>query len=335
MKSTRIVVLFLSIISFISISADQQAWHAPLADKSLLLDIVKTKNNRLVVVGEHGHILTSSDGIQWQQANVPTTTTLTAVFFLDDQLGWAVGHDGTILHSQDGGENWLLQLALTQLEKPFLDIVFKDKNHGIAVGAYGLLYRTRDGGKNWQAEFHHAFLHPDDVDYLNQLKLEDEEAYLDERSGILPHFNRLLQDGRTLYLVGEIGLIAKSNDFGESWQKFNDIYHGSFFDITRTPLGNLLVCGLRGNVFRSETNGSDWTIIPSEHQTLLNSIVLHEQQIFILGNNGVVLLSNNDGNSFIALNQADGKSLMNGVWFNDKLIAVSEAGIKTINVTYP
>ncbi len=94
--------------------------------------------------------------------------------------------------------------------------------------AHTVCFRTLDGGKTWQSEFHDEFLHPDDVDYLNELKLDDEEAYLDARKSMLPHFNRMEVDGRTLYLVGEMGLIAKSNDFGVKWQKLDDIYHGSF-----------------------------------------------------------------------------------------------------------
>ncbi len=34
---------------------------------------------------------------------------LTAVYFINQQRGWAVGHDGLILVSDDGGENWRIQ----------------------------------------------------------------------------------------------------------------------------------------------------------------------------------------------------------------------------------
>ena len=69
------------------------AIKAPLASKSLLLDITKVGDRKLAAVGEHGHILLSSDAVNWQQANVPVQTTLTSVFFIYEQLGWAVGHD--------------------------------------------------------------------------------------------------------------------------------------------------------------------------------------------------------------------------------------------------
>ncbi|QOL24992.1 hypothetical protein LP316_11835 [Thalassotalea sp. LPB0316] len=329
----QLLALVFSVLSFV-VLADQTpspSWQAPLANKSLLLDITSVNNERLVAVGEYGHILVSSDGQQWQQASVPVTSTLTAVFFVNSMKGWAVGHDATILHSSDGGSTWSIQQYLPELEKPLLDVVFKDDKNGIAIGAYGMFYRTSDGGETWQNQFHESFLFQDDIDYLNELKKDDEEAYLDERSSILPHFNRVTRDGRTLYMVGEIGLIAKSNDFGESWEQFDDIYQGSFFDLARTRKGNLLVVGLRGNAFRSLRNGTPWERADTGTKALLNSIVLTDTNLlYVLGNAGMLLASDDDGQTFTQYPQADGKALIAGAVFQGKLIVVSDVGIKTI-----
>ncbi len=306
---------------------------APLASKSLLLDITSIDQSKLVAVGERGHILLSTDGINWQQAKVPVQSTLTSVFFLNAKQGWAVGHDASILNTIDGGLTWKIQQYKPDLEKPLLDITFKNEKEGIAIGAYGLLFRTHDGGETWNNEFHDEFLLPDDVEYLAELKAEDEEAYIDEISSILPHFNRLIVDGRTLYMVGEIGLIAKSNDFGLNWQSFDEIYQGSFFDMARTKQGNLLVIGLRGHVFRSLRNGTPWQVRSTNTTALLNDIVLAEdERIFLLGNNGTLLESNDDGQTFRSRIQKDGKSLIAGVWFQGKLVAVSEVGIKILSL---
>ena len=304
---------------------------APLASKSLLLDITKVGQSQLIAVGEHGHIILSSDAVNWQQADVPLQTTLTSVFFINSTLGWAIGHDATILHTKDSGLTWQIQQYKPELEKPLLDIAFKTPMEGIAIGAYGLFFRTLDGGKTWHNEFHDEFLMSDDVEYLTKLKQEDEEAYSDEASSILPHFNRLVMDGRTLYMVGEIGLIAKSNDFGRSWQPFDEIYQGSFFDITRTKQGNLLVVGLRGHVFRSLKNGTPWQQRKTNTTVLINDIVLtDDDRIFLLANNGVLLESNDDGQSYRLRAQKDGKALIAGVWFNGQLITVSDVGAKII-----
>lgn len=315
------------------VTAEVSSVMAPLAEKSLLLDIVNTPNNKLVAVGERGHILLSNDGYEWQQIITPTQSTLTSVFFIDGLTGWAVGHDSTILKTSDGGTHWELQYANPDFEKPLLDIVFKNEHHGVAVGAYGQFMRTIDGGKSWLSEFHEEFLLEEDKEYLDELKAEDEEAYFDERDNILPHFNRIISDGRTTYLVGEVGLIAKSNDLGLTWNKLDNIYRGSFFDLARTKAGNLLVAGLRGNVYRSVKNGSPWVNSKTDTTALLNSIVMADKQrVFILGNNGVLLESKDDGYTFTKKLQPDGKSLIAGVWFKDRIVAVSDVGIKNISL---
>ena len=315
-----------------AVSQPLPAMQAPLASKSLLLDIENVQQSFLVAVGERGHILISGDAETWQQQQVPTQSTLTAVTFVDDTHGWAVGHDATILATEDGGITWQIQQYLPEREKPLLDVVFRDRSNGVALGAYGQFFRTEDGGSTWVEEFHSEFLLPEDVEYLNELKLEDEEAYLDERASILPHFNKMVMDGRTAYLVGEVGLIAKSNDFGRNWQQFDTIYEGSFFDIERTQQGNLLTAGLRGNVFRSLRNGTPWQHVPIESTALINDIVLAEDKVLLLGNNGALLISNDDGQRFNPRPQPDGKALIAGTWYRNKLVAVSEDGIKTITI---
>ena len=331
----RLLVILLSFLTIPIINAQPlDAMIAPLASKSLLLDIIEINQSKLVAVGERGHILLSSDGVDWQQAQVPVQVTLTAVYFIDEMHGWAVGHDATILSSKDGGVSWQVQQHLPEVEKPLLDVLFFDRNTGVAVGAYGLFYRTNDGGQHWTIEYHNEFLYPEDQAYLAELKLDDEVAYLDEQSSILPHFNRVVADGRTLYLAGELGLIAKSNNFGVSWQRLDEIYPGSFYDIDRTQEGNLVVVGLRGHIFRSLKNGTPWQASDSHVTALLSSIVLSDdQRVFILGNNGVLLESRDDGATFTKHVQKDGKALIAGVWYKNKIIAVSDVGIKTINIT--
>jgi photosystem II stability/assembly factor-like uncharacterized protein len=332
----RILIIFFSMawgVHANTVDEHQFSVLAPLAKKSLLLDIVKLQNKKLVAVGERGHILLSNDGVNWQQVITPTQATLTSVFFIDATTGWAVGHDSTIIKTTNGGNNWTFQYSTPSLEKPLLDIVFKNAFHGVAIGAYGQFLRTIDGGKTWLSEFHEEFLFEDDIAFLEELKTEDEEAYFDERESILPHFNRIISDGRTTYLVGEMGLIAKSNNFGLTWTKFDEIYKGSFFDLSRTNEGNLIVAGLRGHIFRSLKNGTPWVNRETGTTSLLNSIVLSDEgRIFILGNNGVVLESKDDGNTFTLKQQPDGKSLIAGVWFKNKIVAVSDVGIKSISM---
>lgn len=329
--------LTLLLFSAFNVSAQNQtltpAIMSELAVKSMLLGIDNAGEEAVVAVGERGHIVRSTDGVNFTQVKSPTQTTLTAVTFYNELLGWAVGHNATILHTADGGVSWKVQQHQPKNQYPILDINFKSATEGVAVGAYGMYFRTEDGGNTWQREYHVSLLPQEDVEYLEELRKEDEEAYLEERNSILPHFNRIYVDGRTSYLAGELGLIAKSNDFGRTWERFEDFYHGSFYDVKRSIEGNIVAVGLRGNVFRSEDNGIAWANVQSDTTALLNQLVVSQSgQLFALGNNGVLLESNDDGVSFSKSVQDDGKGLLSGVVFNNSLVIASEVGIKVLKV---
>ncbi|HEV8078545.1 MAG TPA: YCF48-related protein, partial [Marinobacter sp.] len=84
-----------------------------LAATSLLTDVTRTGDSeRLVAVGERGHIIYSDNGgANWVQASVPVSVTLTGVDFGSANHGWAVGHSGAVLHSSDAGASWALQMT--------------------------------------------------------------------------------------------------------------------------------------------------------------------------------------------------------------------------------
>jgi photosystem II stability/assembly factor-like uncharacterized protein len=62
--------------------------------------------------------------------------------------GIAVGSNGTILRSEDGGENWK-QIDLN-LKEWLYAVAFADALRGYAVGANGIILRTDDGGVKWK-----------------------------------------------------------------------------------------------------------------------------------------------------------------------------------------
>ncbi|MBX7167514.1 MAG: hypothetical protein K1X74_14385 [Pirellulales bacterium] len=81
------------------------------------------------------------------------------VCFIDAQRGWAVGGQGTILATRDGGQHWLLCASPTAATLESVAMV--DAANGWAAGgAYrplsrasaAVLLRTRDGGQSWQPE---------------------------------------------------------------------------------------------------------------------------------------------------------------------------------------
>ncbi|MBU2115858.1 MAG: hypothetical protein KKE94_19015 [Gammaproteobacteria bacterium] len=312
----------------------QMAYQMPMANKALLTDIVAVPGSALVAIGERGHILVSHDANTWQQATVPVQANLNSVYFISKQQGWAVGHDASILHTLDGGLSWQLQHFAPETDKPLFDVYFSDAQNGIAVGAYGLFYRTVDGGQNWSKEFHPELLSEDDQDYLAELKDTDPELFEIELGAILPHFNRLYADGNVLYLAGEAGFVAKSTDLGLSWSKLDEFYNGSLFDITRSAQMSLIAVGLRGNAFKSTDQGLTWQQLELTETATFNSAFSDAAgRLYLVGNAGSLLVSYDDGDTFVDKSQANGKAIVNGVVWQDKLVLVTESGVTTIKLT--
>ena len=304
------------------------SYQAPLVTESLLLDIA-SNHNEVFVVGERGHVLRSEDGENWTQETVPSVATLTAISVVENTV-WVVGHDATILRYEGETSEWQVQNFNPDLEKPLLDVLFFDDKHGITVGAYGTFYRTEDGGASWQDEKHPEFLHPDDQAYLEEIKLEDEEFYLEELDSILPHLNRISRKGNKLYLAGEAGLLASSDDLGRSWQRMEINYEGSFFDVLENSDGTIIAAGLRGNLFQFDNDSEQWVKIDSGSQSSLNSIVeIEGQDALVVGNNGNMVCL--DDRIVEQKQTQDSEAINNALPFKGKLIAATAAGIQYLD----
>jgi photosystem II stability/assembly factor-like uncharacterized protein len=61
------------------------------------------------------------------------------VFFFDRNRGWAVGEEGAILYTPDGGENWFN--VSVSFPARLMDVVFVNDHAGWAVGLGGVVLK--------------------------------------------------------------------------------------------------------------------------------------------------------------------------------------------------
>uniref|UniRef100_A0ABX1PIL1 Photosynthesis system II assembly factor Ycf48/Hcf136-like domain-containing protein n=2 Tax=Aromatoleum anaerobium TaxID=182180 RepID=A0ABX1PIL1_9RHOO len=276
---------------------------------------VTRAGDRLVSVGPRGTVLLSDDGGKtWRQArSVPSSVALTDVCFVNDKLGWAVGHSGIVLHSRDGGESWVRQLEGRQAaqqvleeaqalaatggregagrllrdaqgmvedgpDKPLLSVSFTNERRGYVVGAYGLALATEDGGQSWQ-----AFM-----------------ARLPNPRG--KHLYQVRADGAKLLISGEQGALFHSDDAGLSFAEVRTPYPGTFFGVLSLAEDTVLAYGLRGNVWRSGDGGAAWTQIAIDQDiTITSGVRLKDGAVVLADESGRLLRSDDQGRSFSAL----------------------------------
>jgi photosystem II stability/assembly factor-like uncharacterized protein len=289
---------------------DTPALRSELAAQSMVTGLARA-GERLVAVGQRGHIVYSDDGGQhWQQAQVPVSSDLVSVHFPTSQQGWTVGHDGVVLHSNDAGQTWRRQLDGRQVgpimlayyqrqldshpddadlqarvgeaqrmveegaDKPFLDVWFENERVGYIVGAFNLIFRTDDGGQRW-------------TPLLEQT----------DNPGAL-NLYALRPVGDELFVVGEQGLVMKLDRASGRFKALPTPYNGSYFGVTGKP-GSVLVFGLRGNVFRSTDGGTSWNRIDlSLPLNITASTLTADGRIVLVSQAGHVLVSADDGASF-------------------------------------
>ncbi len=82
---------------------------------------------------------------QFQICNSSVSKDLHDVWFIDQNIGIAVGDSGTIVRSIDGGLNWTLVMSIDSIS--LKKVKFFDSQNGIAIGTN--IYRTHDAGLSW------------------------------------------------------------------------------------------------------------------------------------------------------------------------------------------
>src|SRR5882724_7474351 len=128
--------------------------------------------------------------------------TLRAVHFIDDKEGWAVGDEGVVWHTLDGGQSWARQA--TGIRASLRSVHFLTPEVGWAAGreelphggSAGVLLFTRDGGLKWQRLLAGA------LPGLNQVR------FIDPANGFL------LGDGTDHLPAG----LFRTADGGRSWE---------------------------------------------------------------------------------------------------------------------
>ncbi len=317
-----LILIFVSNITSPVFAAPVNNKYLPFVKKSLMYDVAAV-DGVVVVVGERGFVLLSNDaGKSWTQVEVPVEVALTGVYFLNAELGWAVGYDHVIIRTCDGGKSWKRLYDNIEADGPLLDVWFRDVKNGFAIGSYGVFMTTTDGGDSWNV----GMLNLERAAASGQGSTEDEE-FSDY------HLNQIAKsDSGKLYIAAEAGHMYRSVDNGVSWVSMSSPYVGSFYGVLPLAGESLLMFGLRGNLFRSDDSGVSWLKIKTGTKALLTSgLRLNDGTILVCGNRGVILVSRDGGHSF-KVQRPVRKGISSCASVDDKsLILVGAFGVKKIN----
>jgi len=304
----------------------------------LLVTGLARHGNRFLAAGEQGQILVA-DSFKgpWHTAKVTPQrgSTFTQIAFFGSQLAMAVGHDGWLVRSEDGGETWTEAAFNADLSDPLMGVAGPYDGKFYAYGAFGLLMTSIDQGKTWQKETITEAVDPNAAPAAAAPEVDpNADPFANFQAGgsmADQHLNAMTRapDG-TLILAGERGQLLRSEDQGKSWKKLPDIYSGSFYGITQTQGGGLLVYGMRGNAFYSGDSGKTW--VKSEIPlavSLFGATLTPRQEVVLVGENNSIFISRDGGKRFKLSSEGGHERLVAAVPLDSgELLTAGEAGIR-------
>jgi len=243
---------------------------------------------------------------------VPTRSTLTALAFVDEKTGFAVGHDAVILKTTDAGATWHLLNFEPESRNVMLNVRFRDARSGYVVGTNGQLWVTQDGGATW-----------------DRRTLAVEDWYQNHIFDVA-----WLRDGTTL-AVAEKGVLYRSADGMQPFTPVDSPYDGSYFGAL-SPDGNCFVIyGMNGHVFTSTDGGNAWQNVTTHtDQFLLDATVLNDGRVLLVGAGGAVLTIEPGSGRVLNAPRPDGVGI-NAVYVvgDTAYLAAATGGVRKLPLT--
>lgn len=250
---------------------------------------------------------------------------LFSVSFPNEKEGWACGRWGCVLHTSNGGQNWVRQNSGTDFT--LSSICFIDDQIGWAVGDGGTIIHTEDGGKTWEKQTSPLGYFLMGVHFVNDQKgwivTERTTILYTENAGEKWQF-QFSDEDFTLkrvsfcdelhgWAVGEFGYIYYTDNGGRTWQHqagYFDISDETgemvgenfLFDVIAVDPRTSWVAGIDGYVAKTVDGGATWQkMMNGVPKTHLFSINLDEQGTILIGGNALLLHSSDGGETFRAV----------------------------------
>jgi len=296
---------------------------------------------------------------QWIQQNSGTTNRFLTCFFLNENVGWAAGYDGTIMKTSNGGSNWISKNIGT------LDdvhaIFFRDSLFGWAVlyefspFRHGSIIHSTDGGDSWNVQL-------SVWDYtIHSIHFTDENnGWVAGSSGIVFHTtnggNSWIQQypptgGSWLWPIffidNNVGWTAgdplfglfKSTNGGNTWLTYSVPVVERIHSIKFLDYQTGWLCGTQGQIAKSLDGGITWADLQTGTSAALRDIFFVDNNTgWCVGYNGTILYTLDGGTNWNTQNSGTSYNLF-GLYFVDALTgwAVGDNGIilKTINGGIP
>jgi photosystem II stability/assembly factor-like uncharacterized protein len=253
---------------------------------------------------------TTDGGSTWQPQNPPAgSRRFFDITCFDEFCAWTCGILGEILHTENGGLDWIMQVY--GLSFYATRIEFLDENYGWTICCDGVIGRTTNGGNFWEAVFtpyYEAIFYG--VSFVNQWD-----------GWIVAGYPDSLATGQ--------GCILRSTDGGVNW---DSLYHFSayedFFDVYFfNTLNGIVVGGDESDyspiILKTTDGGITWNSISAPVSSYyLRAVDFVDDEGWAVGKYGTIIHTTDYGNTWtFQTNPAE--STLFDVDFSDNLHGIA------------
>lgn len=212
----------------------------------------------------------------WHEQISNTSNDLKSVFFADPYTGYAVGNNGTIVKTINGGSTWIVQTSGTSINLSSVHFVNALTGYCVGGSSPNVILKTVNGGGTW------APLSSGTSNILTGV------FFTDENTG---------------YVTQSSGSILKTINGGTGWSPLMSENCHSVFFLTQDT-GYVSCSG--GKVFRTTNEGTTWNLFTAgTAHNLLSVNFLDYFNGVTVGNNGTIRRTTNTGVTWLAMGSGD------------------------------
>jgi len=303
-----------------------------ITNNQMINAICATSVGTLFVANMLGEIYRSNNsGASWILMTDKLTEEYCVLYnveFYDDNIGTAVGNDGNLLHTANGGNTWELDKFSDDLD--FTDVEYLGENNIVISTNYGQVMLSDDGGETWETVVLMNNFLITSIFFTNELigyaagsnghvfkTTNGGHNWAEQNSATDSYLQDIFFTNDTVgYAVGSYHTTIKTSDGGSTWQNmgvFED--NGSLYSVAFVNNDTGFVCGYIAENFNSQTGeftavpvikktydgGVNWQLVDgiSSQSAWFNDIMFNEGDTgYVAGQSGAFLMSVDAGETW-------------------------------------
>ncbi len=283
---------------------------------------------------------TLNGGLSWTQTRLNGFSPYdeSEIYFLTEKIGFIASSAGKLLRTDDGGVTFI-QLV-TNLNDQFTEITFINENVGYVLATQEII-KTIDGGKTWNKTFQFPFGY-----CTKSLSASNENTILtcglsgqlmkstDGGNSFLPvskititdlsEIRALKNNSKFLWANGNSATgstLINSYDAGENWVANENIITKQFCSIAYSSQSTAIAISRTGKIYTTKDNFQNVVEVSNPAGVWLKKIITtNNGTAFCIGNSGVILRSNDFGNSWNVVRKGNAQEDLYDIIFIDETV---------------